>query len=519
MKKVLSVFLALVMLLSLAVLPVSATEAGGNWNGGTLVSYDAEDPDGDGIKDNTEAYTVTVPSQLAPGTGGEVVLAGTWASDRMVVVTADEEVILENSINPDNTKTLEVTFTTIEQIGDNEFTIEVKEDVSVEGIANAIFGTWSGTFNYNVEIVDADIENVARVYTYGDAVIVDDYMYVYDNCESYDEFGFGMVKFALFANGVEWTTREEAFDKFAMMLGASSFAELGVTEHQIYEMLGLGAEEDFGDAVSNDFFTAGWRVQVVDKTKVEYSKIRNEFDGISVTSLYYAFGDCVNMVEAPEIPKTVISLRRAFENCKALEVASQIPEGVTNMREAFYGCTSLTEAPEIPNSVINMSDAFRSCTSLTTAPNMSNATNVVNMSYTFYGCESLAIAPNIPASVTDMRSTFSNCTNLTSITTISSSVTNMESTFANCASLTRAPELPDGVINMQSTFSGCKNLTSAPDIPSNVTNMWGAFYGCTSLTGEISIPCSLASENYKYSNCPATITYYHVEGCDGSCGK
>ena len=167
MKKFLSMFLALAMLLSMTVLPVSAlieevgpTEAGGNWNGGTLVSYDAEDPDGDGIKDNTEAYTVTVPAQLAPGTGGEVVLAGTWASDRKVIVTADEEVILENSINPSNTKTLDVTFETIEQIGDNEFAIEVKEDVSVADIEKAIFGTWSGTFNYNVSISTIELNAI-----------------------------------------------------------------------------------------------------------------------------------------------------------------------------------------------------------------------------------------------------------------------------------------------------------------------------------------------------------------------
>jgi len=45
------------------------------------------------------------------------------------------------------------------------------------------------------------------------------------------------------------------------------------------------------------------------------------------------------------------------------------------------------------------------------------------------------------------------------------------------------------------------------------------FAYCTSLTGEISIPCSLASQNYTYTACPATITYYHVDGCNGSCGK
>ena len=160
MKKILSMFLALVMLLSMTILTASAdTEAGGNWNGGTKVSYNAEDPDGDGVLNNTESYTVTVPSQLAPGTGGEVVLSGTWASDRMVTVTADKEVVLKNSINKDNTKTLAVTFTTIEQEGSNTSTIEVKEDVSVVAIANAIFGTWSGTFNYFVSITDIETKD------------------------------------------------------------------------------------------------------------------------------------------------------------------------------------------------------------------------------------------------------------------------------------------------------------------------------------------------------------------------
>ena len=156
MKKIISSLLAIAMLLSIVVMPVSATTiAGGNWNGGTHVSYNAEDPNGDGILDNTEAYTVTVPAQLAPGTGGEVVLTGTWNSARKVVVTADRNVILKNSINPDNTKDLAVEFGDINQIGDNEFTIEVKKDISVEAIDKAIFGTWSGKFNYMVDVVDA----------------------------------------------------------------------------------------------------------------------------------------------------------------------------------------------------------------------------------------------------------------------------------------------------------------------------------------------------------------------------
>ena len=154
MKRFASILLIVALILSVTVAPVSATEAAGNWSSGTLVSYNAEDPDGDGVLDNTEAYTVTVPAEMRPGTTSKVVLAGTWASDRMVTVNADAEVVLTNSINANNTKNLAVTFDGINQIGSNTAAIEVEEDIAVAGIEKAIFGTWSGTFNYMVDIVD-----------------------------------------------------------------------------------------------------------------------------------------------------------------------------------------------------------------------------------------------------------------------------------------------------------------------------------------------------------------------------
>ena len=98
-------------------------------------------------------------------------------------------------------------------------------------------------------------------------------------------------------------------------------------------------------------------------------------------------------------------------------------------------------------------------------------------------------------------------------------VTDMNNTSYNCTGLTTAPEIPASVTNMARTFYGCKSLTTAPEIPASITNMDYTFTGCAGLTGEISIPCSLASENYTYYNCPVTITYYHIDGCDGSCGK
>ena len=130
---------------------------------GTLVTYDAEDDnDGDGNPDNQEAWTVTVPATMAPGDTGHVVAQGTWASNRKLVVGLKEnKVTLVNSINASNTKDLAVTFGGIELPGSNTAAVtNVNEQnpdgtpISVADIQDALFGTWSGTFYYNVEMQD-----------------------------------------------------------------------------------------------------------------------------------------------------------------------------------------------------------------------------------------------------------------------------------------------------------------------------------------------------------------------------
>ena len=344
MKKILSMLLAIIMILSVAVLPVSATEAGGNWNGGTLVSYDAEDPDGDGVKDNIEAYTVTVPAQLAPGAGGEVVLAGTWPSDRMVIVTADEEVILENSINPNNTKTLAVTFTTIEQEGSNISAIEVKEDVAVAGITNAIFGTWSGTFNYFVDIVDCDNVEAAG-YRFMDLAYNGDYVYNYMGCGSFEEYGYGVIKIMLLESGIPCETDEDVLEQLAPLYFGCSWTDLqdqGHTPESLFEMIGM--KEDYEDAKSEGYFVNGWQVlSVLDKTKTEYGTILSEIDGIPVVLMQGTFMGCKNLKTAPNIPNGVSIIGDdVFHNCTSLTSVT-IPEGIASIgSSAFSYCSRLT---------------------------------------------------------------------------------------------------------------------------------------------------------------------------------
>lgn len=115
------------------------------YTNGTEVKY---------VGQGTAQYTITVPALLTPESSGTVTLNGTWASNCQVKVTADTSVELTNSINTNDKKTLTVGFAGIEKSGDNTAAVTATETVSVGAIDNALFGTWSGTFNYNVEYVN-----------------------------------------------------------------------------------------------------------------------------------------------------------------------------------------------------------------------------------------------------------------------------------------------------------------------------------------------------------------------------
>jgi len=154
MKKILSLTLAVMLLIS-AIPTAFAAEAGGNWAGGTQVeatgSRSTVEDDGS-VTHNVE-YTITVPAKLAPAGSGTVTLEGMWPSDATVKVTADPSVEMVNSINSADKKTLAVTFPSIEKAGDNTQAVSASAPVSVADISAALFGTWSGKFNYNVDYV------------------------------------------------------------------------------------------------------------------------------------------------------------------------------------------------------------------------------------------------------------------------------------------------------------------------------------------------------------------------------
>ena len=152
MKKILSLSLAALMVVSMV---PTAFAADVDYQNGTEVEYTGSRTtvNADGTETHNAEYTITVPALLAPGGSGTVTLQGMWPSDATVKVTAEDKVEMVNNINSADKKELAVTFTAIELAGNNTVAVSDDETVSVADISAALFGTWSGKFNYNVDYV------------------------------------------------------------------------------------------------------------------------------------------------------------------------------------------------------------------------------------------------------------------------------------------------------------------------------------------------------------------------------
>lgn len=151
MKKIVS--LALVGVMALSMVPTAMAGLAEDWlpddtndyTAGTKVEY---------VGQGSESYTITVPAQLAPGDSGDVIAAATIPSNRRLTVETPYYVTLKNSINKDDKKDLTIYFDGIELIGSNTESLSKTESVSIADINGALFGVWSGHFDYRVVVMD-----------------------------------------------------------------------------------------------------------------------------------------------------------------------------------------------------------------------------------------------------------------------------------------------------------------------------------------------------------------------------
>ena len=266
-----------------------------------------------------------------------------------------------------------------------------------------------------------------------------------------------------------------------------------------------------------------------DSTMLSEGKIQGEIPAyiynaesgvvIDVKAMTGTFAGITELIEVPELPKTVTGMKYTFAVCTSLTTVPEILSPVTDMSYAFYGCTSLINTPRLPNTIASMNYAFMSCSNLAVITNIPTGVTAISnafeqcteltivptlpdtlekMNSTFDGCEKLTTVTNFPSQLKNLFCTFRDCKALQSIPAFHSGLTSLEWAFSGCSSLQNIPEIPESVINMRCAFRNCTSLETAPEIPKNVNDLDTTFFGCSNLQGELIIR-STSLEETSYS--------------------
>ena len=140
MKKILSITLAAVMLLS--IIPTAFAAETQDYSLGTAVTVEGAGGE----------YTVTVPATLNAGEVGTVTAKGYWASEDTLKVTAPATIEVTNTATSQKA-TINVDFDGIESLGNDLEEMTIPVSISID-TGNTKFGTWTGTIVYNVELVE-----------------------------------------------------------------------------------------------------------------------------------------------------------------------------------------------------------------------------------------------------------------------------------------------------------------------------------------------------------------------------
>ena len=141
---------------------------------------------------------------------------------------------------------------------------------------------------------------------------------------------------------------------------------------------------------------SGWRVETIDKTKVEYGEIKAELFGLPILDMSKTFENCTNMKKSPEIPASVLNFEATYKNCYSLIDVPDMSnvKYVNNTLNTFENCISLTD---ISKNTIKWSflydDMFKGCDNITkflfidkTSDDYNNKLNFIEKAFEHCSC-------------------------------------------------------------------------------------------------------------------------------------
>ena len=175
-----------------------------------------------------------------------------------------------------------------------------------------------------------------------------------------------------------------------------------------------------------------------------YSKVKDAKNLILPDNTTYScynslFGDCIYLVNAPELPATTLQTlcyTDMFHNCTSLLKAPDLPATIAETScylRMFGGCTSLTKSPKIELNTLSdtcCEGMFQDCSNLVEPPQL-KATVLSPGCYIgmFENCTSLTKAPDLLASEFPLSSNvyyqemFKGCSNLSFIKALFTTLT------------------------------------------------------------------------------------------------
>lgn len=421
MKKIISIFLAMLMLLSISIPTLAAEIREATGTGTTDVIYTVP-----------SEYTVTIPEFIIPVKADETPNTYSVTANKVLLENGEEVKVTVSYDNvltdkrgaelnyalyyEDNTEIadedtiLTVDAGTPDGTASTNFISYLTEDVRYAGVFTDIV-----TFNFSIE---------SKIYT-EEEIEKDEHLY-----------GIGRTK-----------------SEYVVAAFNEDFTEVTISKN--------GEESDgLMKTMTPESSVIYLHADTVTKAKV--------LDGVTNIG-GYTFYKCEN-INSVTIPESVTSIERnAFQNCKSL-TSIDLPNNLTDIgSQAFQNCSSVTSF-DIPVSVNSIGQyAFANCTSLKGMIEIPEGVTTIG-DMTFAGCNKLT-SIDLPNTLTSIgASAFGSCKALTSIV-IPRGVTSIASNaFESCTKLTSIT-IPNGVTSIESmTFNACIALTSVT-LPSTVTNI------------------------------------------------